>query len=439
MNKKLGIFIFSIVIILALIFCLLKIHSGDSETINNVVTIEEVQTEEIPDGSTISEEELEVETFEEENSDLVSGSSNEIDESDFVVGSSLSQAVYYSQLDSRWKNIMYSSVGNKSQTIGTSGCGPTSAAMVVSSIKGVVYPNEMASLYVKYGFRSASNGTYASAFQWTAERYGIEFSRVYNVNDAINLVRNGYMVVVSCSNGLFTTGGHYIVLVNIDGDTLTIFDPYLYNGKFDNYGRSGKVTVSGNTVYCSTSNFINYANSKGYFGFKTEGNSNVTPTPSTNSKYTVGDRVLIDIPIQIAYQGSTNPSDNSLVDSNGYQFWVKNSVIINNHVYGLGTVCYDGGTVDIVQIFEEQFWCNEIYMSDIPTTSTTTQATTSSSSYTTGNYKATSNLNVRSGPGTNYKIKKTYKKGTVFTALEINGDWARTPSGWVNLKYAVKK
>ena len=44
-------------------------------------------------------------------------------------------------------------------------------------------------------------------------------------------------------------------------------------------------------------------------------------------------------------------------------------------------------------------------------------------------------LNVRSGPGTNYRIKKTYKNGTRFDTLEIKGDWARTPSGWVNLNY----
>lgn len=46
-----------------------------------------------------------------------------------------------------------------------------------------------------------------------------------------------------------------------------------------------------------------------------------------------------------------------------------------------------------------------------------------------------SGLNVRSGPGTNYGIKKAYTTGTRFDTYEINGDWARTPSGWVNLKY----
>lgn len=85
---------------------------------------------------------------------------------------------YYSQIDTRWKNKMYSSVGNSSQTIGTSGCGPTSAAMVVSSIKGTINPSQMADLFVKYGFRSANNGTYWSAFRWTADVFDINYKEV---------------------------------------------------------------------------------------------------------------------------------------------------------------------------------------------------------------------------------------------------------------------
>ena len=46
-----------------------------------------------------------------------------------------------------------------------------------------------------------------------------------------------------------------------------------------------------------------------------------------------------------------------------------------------------------------------------------------------------SGLNVRRGPGTNYGIVKTYRNGTRFDTYEISNDWARTPSGWVCLKY----
>lgn len=53
------------------------------------------------------------------------------------------------------ENHPYTSIGKASQTIGTSGCGPTCSAMVVSSIKGTIRPDEMGDLYVKYGYRSA--------------------------------------------------------------------------------------------------------------------------------------------------------------------------------------------------------------------------------------------------------------------------------------------
>ena len=43
------------------------------------------------------------------------------------------------------------------------------------------------------------------------------------------------------------------------------------------------------------------------------------------------------------------------------------------------------------------------------------------------------------------KIKKLagkpvdgYVKGLAFTALEVKGEWGRTPSGWVCLKYCEK-
>lgn len=66
----------------------------------------------------------------------------------------------------------------------------------------------------------------------------------------------------------------------------------------------------------------------------------------------------------------------------------------------------------------------------------TTTKTTTSSKYVLGLYVVNASaLNVRSGAGTNYKIKKTYSKGTRFDTYEIKNNWARTPSGWVCLDY----
>ena len=193
---------------------------------------------------------------------------------------------YYNQTDSRWRYHQYSSIGDSSQTIGTSGCGPTSAAMVVTAIKGTITPLEMGDLFVQYGYRSANNGTYWSAFRWVADVFDIGYQECSSLDTAVELVRNNNYVICSVGNGLFTTGGHFIVIVGIEGDTLKIYDPYLYSGKFDTSTRRGKVTVTGNTVYCSIDNFRNYANYKGFFAYKHDGNVQENTGNVTTSTYT---------------------------------------------------------------------------------------------------------------------------------------------------------
>ena len=346
---------------------------------------------------------------------------------------------YYSQVDSRWKNKMYSSVGDRSQTIGSSGCGPTSASMVVSSIKGEITPDTMANLFVRNGFRSANNGTYWSAYRAVADEFNIGYTETTNIQKAIQLLQSKHYVIVSCGNGLFTTGGHYICIVGIEGNTLKIYDPYLYNGKFNTSTRRGKVEVSGNTVYCSVSNFKAYANAKGFFCYK---NENAIKPTYNNSSYSAGQRVVITVPIAVCHD---NGGDKLFVENRNQdrgdrkQFWIQRSCIENgNTLHALGLVVWSENNQYLIEVFDNQFWIKEENI-NIPSVTTTTNSTSSNSrKYVLGNYKATSNLNVRSGAGTNYKIKRTYKKGTVFTVKELKGNWGRTPSGWVCLSYAVK-
>ncbi len=196
---------------------------------------------------------------------------------------------YYSQIDSRWSSRMYSSVNDKTQTIGTSGCGPTSASMIVTAIKGAITPDKMSDLFARYGYRSANNGTYWSAFRAVADEFDIEYKETYNLDTVVSLLRNNNYVVASCGNGLFTTGGHFIVLVGIEGDTIKVYDPYLYAGKFNTATRRGKATVNGNTVYVTVDNFRNYANAKGFFCYKHNGqvqtNNTQTVVTSTYTRY----------------------------------------------------------------------------------------------------------------------------------------------------------
>lgn len=320
-------------------------NEEESSTENTI----EDETLTIEDEHLLEEEEVEDEAFELQGEIAYNGT----DENWGIVPGEYKGLTYYSQIDSRWKNRTYTSIGKASQTIGSSGCGPTSAAMVVSSIKGTVTPEIMADTFVKYGYRSANNGTYWSAYRAVADEFNIGYTETADIQKAIELLRNDNYVICSVGNGLFTTGGHYIVIVGIEGETLKIYDPYLYNGKFETSTRRGKVEISGNTIYCSVNNFKNFSNYKQFFCFQND----------SENKYRAGQRVLVDIPIQIAFiQGNK-----AIVDDSKNQFWIHTSVINNdNRIYALADIAYDGGLTDIVQVFDEQFWCEEKYMKDIP-------------------------------------------------------------------------
>lgn len=275
------------------------------EVINNAVEevrdyIENQSTTEIPnltetDEQTVEVQETEAEGFEEQGLVAYEGSNKAPN----VQVGDYAGLTYYSQVDSRWKNKMYSSVNDRSQTIGTSGCGPTSSAMVVSSIKGTITPDTMSDLYCRYGYRSANQGTYWSAFKWTADVFNIGYSECYKLDDVIAKLKDNYYIIASCNQGLFTYGGHFIVLVGVEGNYIKVYDPYLYNGKFNVSSRRGKAEVKGNTVYVSIDNFRNYANYQKFFCFKNdrtnikENTTNVVTTNPTSSVSTVNYKVKI--------------------------------------------------------------------------------------------------------------------------------------------------
>lgn len=349
---------------------------------------------------------------------------------------------YYSQIDSRWSNKMYSSVGDSSQTIGTSGCGPTSSAMVVSSIKGTITPDTMASLYTQYGYRSANQGTYWSAFKWTADVFNIGYSECYRLDDAVVKLKDNHYIIVSCNQGLFTYGGHFIVLTGIEGDYIKVYDPYLYNGKFDVASRRGKAEVKGNTVYVSIDNFRNYANYKKFFCFKNdrtdikENDSNIVYVKPISSVSNVDYKVRITANNGLNIRAGANTSYKRI---GGYSKNQVATILAESNGWGKTD---KGG------------WIKLAYT--IKLSSSTTKVT----GYRTGTYKVNaSTLNVRTGPGTKYKIKgykqltanaryqnkklgnqytNGLKRGVVTTVTRVQNGFGLTPSGWISLNYCTK-
>lgn len=171
-----------------------------------------------------------------------------------------------------------------------------------------------------------------------------------------------------------------------------------------------------------------------------DSSSETTPATPTSLKYDIGDEVIINGKLYVS-SNATNPSNS-----------VKNKKTkITRRVEGAKHPYNTTGDLG---------WMDE---SDIQLVAE------KSSSYSKGDYITLGNMNVRTGAGTNYSIKKVsqltadgkkhatstnpnanaiYKTGTVFTALQIinqNGVWAKTPSGYVCIqgvsgkKYCSKK
>ncbi len=417
-----------------------------TDTVTDMVA-ENESTKEIPeltetDEQTVEVQETEAEGFEEQGIVAYEGSNKtpNISVGDYA------GLTYYSQLDNRWANKMYSSVGDTAQTIGSSGCGPTSSAMIVSSIKGTITPDTMANLYIQHGYRSANQGTYWSAFKWTADVFDIGYSECYKLNDAVEKLKDNCYIIASCNQGLFTYGGHFIVLTGIEGNYIKIYDPYLYDKKFDVSSRRGKAEVRGNTVYVSIDNFRNFANYQKFFCFKnyrTDIKENTTTTTITNNN--TSNITNVNYQIRITANSGLNIRSGSSTRYSRIGGYNRNAVVtIIAESNGWGKT--------------NRGWICLAYTNRITTVAKNT--TVAYKKHRTGNYRVNASaLNVRTGPSTKYKAKNYrqltnnarsqnsrlgnyytngYKRGVVCTVTRVSGNWGYTASGWICLDYCTR-
>lgn len=208
-------------------------------------------------------------------------------------------------------------------------------------------------------------------------------------------------------------------------------------GKFETSTRRGKVTVSGNTVYCSIENFRNYANYQKFFAYSHDGNVTVNNTqPVTTDTYTRYVNAKIGLNVRNVPNGSrisglANGTRVTVAETSGT--WSRITSPVNG-------------------------WVSSNYLSSY---SQVGNATVSNNTrYTTGTYKVNASvLNVRYGAGTKYKAK-TYsqltsnarsqnsrlgnyytnglRRGVITTVTQVKNGWGKTPSGWISLAYCTK-
>lgn len=132
---------------------------------------------------------------------------------------------YFSQLDARWKAMPYGKEG----TIGSSGCGPTSLAMAVSSLSGLyVDPLQMSDWAYANGYRCEGNGSYHSLIPEGAAHFGlpVAYARAEEPAKLVDALSGGKLVIAIMNPGHFTKSGHFIVLRGVTAEgKILVADP----------------------------------------------------------------------------------------------------------------------------------------------------------------------------------------------------------------------
>ena len=145
----------------------------------------------------------------------------------------------------------------KTTTVFTSACGLASAVMVADRL----LPNCEFSLSdaidlsyeVKANYRKGTSyDRFAPAF---AEKLGLRWESSRDPQDILRCLHTGGAAVILVGShgegkpGLFTRSAHYITAINEEPDRrIAILDPYLYEGKFEEEGRVGKVEMKNGVI-----------------------------------------------------------------------------------------------------------------------------------------------------------------------------------------------
>lgn len=156
-------------------------------------------------------------------------------DNDYIVGSGQSyegivftdgdtEVVYYNQIDERWADWPYGT-----DNIGGYACGPTSMAIVVSSLTDqTIDPPAMAQWAYENGYWCSGNGSYHSLIPGAAKAFGlnVEGATEKEGQKIVDALSSGKLVVALMSKGHFTSSGHFIVLRGVTAEgKILVADP----------------------------------------------------------------------------------------------------------------------------------------------------------------------------------------------------------------------
>ncbi len=160
------------------------------------------------------------------------------DNNGLITKASWNGVSYYCQRDNRWAWSVY---GN--YTFASSGCVPTTAAMIVNTLKGTNYtPIDMGNILYNAGIYNVREiGAGGDTWKLISNKFGLTYKNNINVQSAKNELMKGNMIAATVEGGRFCPWpgiSHEILLFGLDAQGYTtVYDPYTST-------RNGRVHIS---------------------------------------------------------------------------------------------------------------------------------------------------------------------------------------------------
>ena len=144
-----------------------------------------------------------------------------------ILDTSMGPMYYYNQGDTRWSSYLYGGSDPMQQY----GCGPTAAAMLISSFTNdgeAITPVTIADWSAANGYYAPQGGSYHSLIPSVLAAYGFQVESVtdHSPQNAASLLSSGHILVALMGKGSLTQNGHFVLITKLlpDGN-VSIADP----------------------------------------------------------------------------------------------------------------------------------------------------------------------------------------------------------------------
>lgn len=163
---------------------------------------------------------------------------------------------YYNQRN--YPDIVYPSEAYPEESISSAGCGAVSCSMLVENLTGQSFPPiEAASYALEVGSRDNEGTDMRILGPEISKRFGFVYSEGNDIEEVLDFLskKKGYVIANSGGDekdyvGIFTSGGHYVLLTAAKGRVVEVLDPALWPDKFSKPGREEKVFWISDRIYC---------------------------------------------------------------------------------------------------------------------------------------------------------------------------------------------